>query len=75
MKFLPRKYRESQNDWFGKRGLPWHITVAIRKAEDDQELQMITFVHVFQSCTQDSCAVLSIMKDVIGKLKSRLPQL
>ena len=75
MKFLPRKYRESQNDWFGKRGLPWHITVTIRKAEDDQELQMITFVHVFQSCTQDSCALLSIMKDVIGKLKSRLPQL
>ena len=40
-----------------------------------KKLQMITFVHVFQSCTQDSCAVLSIMKDVIGKLKSRLPQL
>ena len=31
MKFLPRKYRESQNDWFGKRGLPWHVTVATRK--------------------------------------------
>ena len=75
MKFLPRKYRESQTDSFGKRGLPWHITVALRKAEDDQELQMMTFVHVFQSCTQDSCAVLSIMKDVIRKLKSRLPQL
>lgn len=24
MKFLPRKFRESQSDWFGKRGIPWH---------------------------------------------------
>ena len=22
-KYLPRKYRESQTDWFGKRGIPW----------------------------------------------------
>ena len=35
----------------------------------------MTFVHVFQTCNQDSCAVLSVMKDVIGKLKSLLPQL
>ena len=28
MKYLPRKYRESQTDWFGKRGIPWHVTVA-----------------------------------------------
>ena len=27
MKYLPRKFRESQTDWFGKRGIPWHITV------------------------------------------------
>ena len=33
------------------------------------------FVHVFQTCSQDSCTVLSIMEDVIGKLKSHLPQL
>ena len=35
----------------------------------------MTFVHVYQTCNQDSCAVLSIMKDVIQKLKSQLPQL
>ena len=69
MKFLPRKFRESQSDWFAKRGMPWHITVATRRAEN-HELEMMTFVHVYQTCNQDSCVVLSIMKDVIGKLKS-----
>ena len=33
MKFLPTSYRETQRDWFGKKGLPWHITVAITKDE------------------------------------------
>ena len=76
MKFLPRKFRESQSDWFAKRGMSWHITVATRRAENN-ELQMMTFVHVYQTCNQDRCAVLSlsIMKDVIAKLKSQLPQL
>ena len=33
----------------------------------------MTFVHVFQSCSQDSNAVLAIMEDVIGKLKAVMP--
>ena len=45
-----------------------------RRAEN-KELQVMTFVHVFQTCNQDSYAVLSVMKDVIGKLKSHLTQL
>ena len=72
MKFLPRKFRESKSDWFAKRGMSWHITVATRRAEN-HELQMMAFVH--QTCNQDSYVVLSIMKNVIEKLKSQLPQL
>jgi hypothetical protein len=71
MKFLPRKYRESQTDWFGKRGLSWHITVAMYKS-DNGEIHSMTFVHVLQSCKQDNCTTLSIMKDVVHKLKEEL---
>ena len=73
MKFLPRKYRENQHDWFGKRGLSWHVTVATRKMVATQQLQMMTFAHVFQSRSQDSNAVLAIMEDVTGKLKAIMP--
>ena len=46
MKYLPRKYRESQTDWFGKRGIQWHLTVATRR--EGGELQMLTS-HTFSS--------------------------
>ena len=75
MKFIPRKFRESQKDWFGKKGLSWHITVATRRATDSEQLEMMTFSHVFQSCSQDSYAVLAIMSDVVGKLKKIMPNL
>jgi len=60
MKFLPRKLRESQTDWFAKRGISWYLTVAIRRG-DDYKLQIMTFVNVFRSCSQESCTVLSVM--------------
>ena len=73
MKYLPRKYRESQTDWFGKRGIRWHISVAFRKVSD--HLQMLTFAHIVQACSQDSCAVLAVMADVIKQLKTTMPGL
>ena len=73
MKYLPRKYRESQTDWFGKRGIPWHLTVTTRR--EGEELQMLTFAHIFKSCSQDSCAVLAVMADVIWQLKIAMPGL
>lgn len=73
MKYLPRKYPESQTDWFVKRGIPWHISVAFRKVSD--RLQMLTFSHIFQTCTQDSCAVLAVMADIIKQLKTTFPGL
>ena len=73
VKYLPRKYRESQTDWFGKRGIPWHLTFATRR--EGGELQMLTFAHIFKSCSQDSGAVLAVMADVIRQLKIAMPGL
>ena len=73
MKYLPRKYRESQTDWFGKRGIPWHLTVATRRQHG--EFEMLTFAHIFHMTSQDSSAVVAVMSDVIRQLEIIMPEL
>ena len=45
MKFLPLSYRETQRDWFGKKGMPWHVSVAVKK-EDDSEIEVQSYIWV-----------------------------
>ena len=73
MKFLPRKYRESQSDWYGKRGISWHISVAVRRRNNQLESQ--GFVHIIQNCTQGSSAVVAIMAHVLNALKTEHPEI
>ena len=75
MKYMPRRYREAQSDWFAKRGLPWYITVAITKSEDTLQFESQTIVHIFQSCPQDSATVASTMRDSLVSLKKEIPEL
>ena len=46
MKFLPISYRETERDWYGKKGKPWHITVVITKT-DNEEIKVSLML---QSC-------------------------
>ena len=73
MKFLPQKYRESQSDWFGKRGISWHISVVFRRLEG--ELQSQGFIHVIQSSNQESSTVVCILQHVISTLKNDFPEI
>lgn len=84
MKWLECKYREKQSDWFGKKGLPWHLIVVIRRhnGRSDQaptDLSKIfehrTFCHIFDQCKQDAVAVISILTDVLRRLKIDDPKL
>ena len=69
MKFLPQKYRETQADWFGKRGISWHLSVVMRKTSQGAFLHQ-TLVHVFERCSQDSDAVIPIMEHTLRCLKA-----
>ncbi|KAK3738101.1 hypothetical protein QZH41_013835, partial [Actinostola sp. cb2023] len=67
MKFLPQKYRESQAEWFAKRGISWHISVVLRVIDGDMQTQ--TFVHVVENCSQDASVVIRIIEHILRTLK------
>ncbi|PFX16123.1 hypothetical protein AWC38_SpisGene19629 [Stylophora pistillata] len=46
-----QRYREKQTEWFGKRGLNWHVSsVVLKQAE---ERMVVTYTHMFDAFTQD----------------------
>ena len=73
MKFLPHQYRESQSDSFGKKGISWHISVVFRKSNGQLESQ--GFIHIIESCSQDSAAIVLIMQHVLKTLETENPKL
>lgn len=40
MKFLPASFRETQRDWFGKKGKSWHVTVAVTKSDCNDDIEV-----------------------------------
>jgi hypothetical protein len=75
MKFLPQHYREPQREFFGKRGMPWHLIYVIRRtpttssfsassASSSKSFQHQTYCHIFDQCTQNSRSVVSVITDV-----------
>lgn len=69
MKYLPRRYREDQSNWFAKRGLSWHIGVAFRRRET---IESLAFVHIFRGqISQDSNATSAVILDIVKEIKAR----
>lgn len=73
VKLLPWKHGESQSDWFGKRRISWHISVAVRRNNNQLESQGL--IHIIQNRTQGSSAVISIMAHVLKTLKEEHPEI
>ena len=68
MKFLPIKYRENMCDFFGKRGLSWHISAVVTKNEAKYEVEC--FVHIFNFCIQNNYAVASIFDHLFKTIRA-----
>ena len=73
MKFIPVQYREAQSNFFGKRGISWHVSVCLRKVS--RKLESQTSIHIIQSGRQDSTAVVLIMDHVLRLLKKQHPEI
>ena len=70
MKFLQLRYREKQSDWYGKRGLSWHISTVI---SSDPEKTGSLKLQSFDTCQQDWFAVCSIVENTLEAIKSQKP--
>ena len=71
MTFTQMKFREKQSEWFGKRGINWHICCVISRKED--KLEVTSYAHLFNSCTQDWFSVLSIIENLMAIIKTSDP--
>lgn len=71
MKFMPAQYREAQSEFFGKRGISWHVSVCHAKVNGRIETQ--TLIHILQSGLQDSQTVVLIMENVLRSIKKQHP--
>ncbi|KAK3705287.1 hypothetical protein QZH41_008174 [Actinostola sp. cb2023] len=74
MKFLQLKYREKQSEWYGKRGLSWHISTVISSDPDKTgNLELQSYAHLFNLCQQDWFAVCSVIENILEVIKSQKP--
>lgn len=63
MKWLPRSYRETQKEWFGKKGISWHVSACITKApQEETEFQVWIDMDVYSFFFSKSCILQSILK-------------
>ena len=72
MKYLPQRYREQMSEFFGKRGRSWHVSAVITRKEERYEVEC--FVHLLNSCTQNSFSVVSIIEHVLVTVKQEYPE-
>ena len=69
MKFIPISYRESQEQFFGKRGISWHVTCIV--FSDEEKKKTSTFIHLFDNTSQDAFSVLNIIDSIMNNIKNR----
>ena len=74
MKFLPFQFRETQSDFFGKRGISWHVSCVITRSED-LELDLQCYIHILENGTQGWYSVANILTNLLVQLKESKPEL
>ena len=56
------------SDFYGKWGKSWHVACVIFRSGSESH-SVETFVHVFDTCTQDWFSVVSILEHLLSTIK------
>jgi hypothetical protein len=73
MKYLPQKFLETQQEWFGKKGKTIHID-CIFYIDENKKLSKVTYITIIESCVQDAYAVLCIFENVLRVILQDFPK-
>lgn len=75
MKYLPQRYRERMSEFFGKRGRSWHVSAVITHLHADGRYEVECFVHLINTCNQNSFAVMSVIEHLLKTIKLEYPSI
>ena len=75
MKYLPQHYREQMSEFFDKRGRSWHISAVITRSQEEGKCEVECFVHLFNTCKQNSFAVMSVIEYLLNTIKIEYPSI
>ena len=68
MKFLPLKYRENMSEFFGKRGLSWHVSAVVTTNAGKYKVEC--FVRILNSCIQNNYTIASVFEHLFRTIKT-----
>ena len=75
MKYLPQHYREQMSEFLGKTGRSWHVSAVITRVHADRRYEVECFVHLFNTCNQNSFAVMSVIEHLLQNSKLEYPSI
>ena len=72
-KVLPAKYRETQKDYFGKKGMTLHIDVLLSKSVEEELIKHVYYTVAYR-CDQGLDDTLCITENVLKQIKKDVPE-
>lgn len=73
VKYLPQHYQEQMSEFFGKRSRSWHVSAVITHLQGGGKYKVECFVHLFNSCHQNSFAMMSVIEHLLHTIKLEYP--
>ena len=74
MKFLPSCFKETLMEWFGKRGISWHILHCVRRTSSN-ECEVSVHSHLFRQSISQTVKLLLQLRHTLQEEKARHPEI
>jgi len=66
---------DQMSEFFGKRGRSWHVSAVITRLHAGGRYEVECFVHFFNTCNQNSFAIMSVIEHLLKIIKLEYPSI